>query len=211
MKWAEIWGRMAPKRIVIYADFIDPFCYVGFHNVRLAAAEEKIALEWRGFELNPETPEEGSYLVPTPNSDLKAGMWSSVKDFAKKSGLNLSEPTQVPNTRLAHLWVQSLQKPDVKNSLIERIYQAYLSDKKEIGEVGVLREIADEFNLPAEPIVQLAAQQDASPMERCRKEAVDYGFPGMPGFIFRGKTYFGALSEDAWKKIIERKTKCSTR
>jgi predicted DsbA family dithiol-disulfide isomerase len=211
MKWAEIWGRIAPARIVIYADFIDAFCYIGFHNARLVSDAEGIPLEWRGFELNPGTPSEGLALESAANSDLRPGMWSSVLDFAKKSGLTLTEPSRVPNTRLAHLWVRTIQKQDVKNSLIDRIYQAYLSDKKEIGEVGVLREIADEFNLPAEPIVQLAAQQDASPMERCRKEAVDYGFPGMPGFIFRGKTYFGALSEDAWKKIIERKTKCSTR
>ncbi len=82
------------------------------------------------------------------NSDLRPGMWASVQDYAKKSGLKLAEPDRVPSTRLAHLWVNSIQNRDVKKSLIERIYQAYLSDKKDIGQVGVLVGIAEELKLP---------------------------------------------------------------
>ncbi len=205
MKWSEIWGRIAPKKIIVYADFIDPFCYIGFHNMRKAATVEKISIEWRGFELNPETPEEGSYLIATLNSDLRPGMWASVEGFAKKAGLVLSQPDQVPNTRLAQLWVQTVRKSDVKNSLIERIYQAYLSDKKNIGQEDVLLGIARELALPEEPLKRLAATRDASVLEQFRQEAVKREFPGMPGFVYRGKTYFGALSEDAWRTILKGK------
>jgi len=205
MKWTEIWTRILPQRIIVYGDFIDPFCYIGFHNARRAAQAGKVPLQWRGFELNPETPLTGSFLQTATNSDLRPGMWASVQGFAKKSGLILAEPSRVPNTRVAHLWVRTVQNPDVKNSLIERIYQAYLSDKKEIGEAEVLLEIAREFGLPEEPLQQLAAKQDASPLEACRQEAVAYRFPGMPGFVYQGKTYFGALSENAWTNIIKEK------
>jgi predicted DsbA family dithiol-disulfide isomerase len=202
MKWAEIWGRIAPPKMVVYADFIDPFCYIGFHNARRAAEANGISLEWRGFELNPETPLEGAQLDTAVNSDLRPGMWASVQDYAKKSGLTLAEPDRVPNTRLAHLWVHSIQNRDVKKSLIERIYQAYLSDKNDIGQAAVLSELAGEMGLPKDPLWRLAEARDASALEHFRKQAMMYEFPGMPGFLYRGKTYFGALSEEAWKKII---------
>ena len=39
-------------------------------------------------------------------------------------------------------------KRDVKKSLIELIYQAYLSDKKDIGDLHVLEALARELKLP---------------------------------------------------------------
>jgi predicted DsbA family dithiol-disulfide isomerase len=208
MKWPEIWGLIGPQRVRIYADFIDPFCYVGFYNIARAAKAERIALDWRGFELNPDTPAEGSLLQTAANSDLQPGMWASVRDFAKKFGLVLAEPSHVPNTRLAHLWVQSIAKPDVKNSLIERIYQAYLSDEKDVGDRRVLEALAAAFGLPKNGIpTREEAQRGGARLERFREEAMMRKFPGMPGFVYRGKTYFGALSEDAWKKIMEEKAR----
>ena len=129
MNWPGLWSRIRSPRIIVYADFIDPFCYIGFHNLRLVAEAAKIPLTWRGFELNPGTPLEGSHLQTADNSDLRQGMWLSVAAFAKESGLILVPPDRVPNTRLAQFWVHSLRSGVVKNSLIERIYQAYLSDK----------------------------------------------------------------------------------
>src|ERR1017187_7020773 len=114
MKWAEIWGKIGPGRVIVYADFIDPFCYIGFHNLRRAAEASRTPILWRGFELNPATPPEGAVLETAGNCDLRPGMWSSVAAFAKKSGLDLAEPGLVPNTRRALEWVDSLYKPDVK-------------------------------------------------------------------------------------------------
>ena len=210
MKWAPFWSRIARSTIVIYADFIDPFCYVGFHNVRRIAEAAGLTMEWRGFELNPATPFEGSLLQTVTNSDLRPGMWASVAEFGRKHGLSLAEPSMVPNTRLAQLWVQTVQNPDVKNSLIERIYQAYLSDKKDIGDPAVLAALATELALPDKPIMEIAANRDSARLEHFREEAMKHQFPGMPGFVFRGKTHFGALSEDAWNDIVK-ETVCSTK
>jgi len=203
MKWAGIWHRIWPGKIIIYADFIDPFCYIGFHNLRRAAEAARIPLDWRGFELNPETPAEGSHLLTTANSDLRPGMWASVSDYAKKSGLVLAEPDFVPNTRRAHLWLKSIKNGVVKNSLIERIYQAYLSNKLNIGKVDVLAEIAKETGMPIDPFLIMETEPEGRPLETYRTEAIQHRFTGMPGFRFRGKTFFGALSEEAWRTIMK--------
>lgn len=210
MNWGLLRALFQGNTIDVFADFIDPFCYIGFHNLCAVAASQKVTLRWRGFELNPGTPEEGSLLQTAENSDLRQGMWASVKDFAARSGLHLSQPDWVPNTRLAHRLVLGITKTDVKNSLIERIYQAYLIDKKDIGKAAILQALVSEFGISAEASRQLFATAKENEMEKNRQDAVRLQFTGMPGYYFRGKTYFGALSREAWRDILEEHL-CSTK
>ncbi len=191
-------------KVLIYADFIDPFCYIGFHNLRRAAEAAGVVIDWRGFELNPDTPPEGYDLQTAPNSDLRPGMWASVRDFAERSGLRFPEPRRAPNTRAAHRLVEMTPKSDVKNPLIERIYQAYFIGQEDIGNMQVLIGLAKEFGVSEENVLRglEEAPLGADP-ERHREEAMKRNFPGMPGFLFKGKTYFGALSENHWKEILK--------
>ncbi len=130
------------RKILIYADFIDPFCFIGFHTLKSLAEARGIELEWRGFELNPGTPPEGLALETAANSDLRPGMWASVQGLARQAGLDFPEPRRVPNTRRAHALVNLAQKPAVKNPLIERIYQAYFMRQQDIGQIEVLIDLA---------------------------------------------------------------------
>src|SRR5579872_3300294 len=162
------WGR----RVIIYADFIDPFCYIGFHNLRVVAEPLKVTLDWHGFELNPDTPAEGYFLQTAGNSDLRPGMWASVKEYAAKAGLAFPEPQRVPNTRPAQTLVRRVKNPLVKNPLIERIYQAYFNENQDIGSLPVLLDLAKEFGMD-ERAVEGDIQNPALGMalERYREEA----------------------------------------
>ena len=54
----------------------------------------------------------------------------------------------------------------------------------------------------------------AEMLEKHRQEALKRQFPGMPGFVYRGKIYFGALSKEAWEKILtntQKEMSCTTR
>jgi predicted DsbA family dithiol-disulfide isomerase len=204
--WRPILDLISVNQVIVYADFIDPFCYIGFHNLRAVADPLQLTLEWRGFELNPGTPPEGFALQTAGNSDLRGGMWASVKEYASKAGLAFSQPQQVPNTRLAHGLVRRIKKSHVKNPLIERIYQAYFNENKDIGAVPVLVALAKEFGISEEVVKQeLSPAVLGEKLEHMREEAKAREFPGMPGFVFRGQPFFGALSQAAWQPILSRK------
>jgi predicted DsbA family dithiol-disulfide isomerase len=194
---------LKPKQTVrIYADFIDPFCYVGVHNLLLELPREW-NVDWRGFEFNPGTPSAGMALVPAGNSDLRAGMWPSVSAYAAKSGLHLEIPEFVPNTRLAHALVMAAPR-DVKNPLIARIYQAYLSDRKNLGERAILADFACEFEFSIEKVYRMETDGSLERrLERHRREAAARKFHGMPGFAWSRGTSFGALPRTYWKPIFE--------
>ena len=49
---------MKPK-VTIYSDYICPFCYIGKDRADRLQQEFDVEIEWKGFEIHPETPEEG--------------------------------------------------------------------------------------------------------------------------------------------------------
>ena len=46
-------------KIVMFSDYICPFCYVGFETIRRLKSEFDFQLEWRGFQIHPDWPAEG--------------------------------------------------------------------------------------------------------------------------------------------------------
>ena len=46
-------------KIVMFSDYICPFCYVGFETMRRLKREFDFQLEWRGFQIHPDWPAEG--------------------------------------------------------------------------------------------------------------------------------------------------------
>ena len=59
-------------KVIVYSDYICPFCYIGFHRIEKLKEEYNLDVEWEPFELHPETPKkglkmEGGYRNGLPN------------------------------------------------------------------------------------------------------------------------------------------------
>src|SRR5258706_16107509 len=54
--------RMALK-IVMFSDFVCPFCYIGFDVIQKLKPEFNLQIEWRGFQIHPEWPADGATAV----------------------------------------------------------------------------------------------------------------------------------------------------
>ncbi len=201
MAWTSFFRDILRAKVFIYADFMDPFCYIGFHNLQAAARSFPVELEWRGFELNVDTPPSGYRLESGANSDLRPGMWASVKGYAERAGLSFPEPLLVPNTHRAHQIVYNAQNRDVKIPLIERIFRAYFNEQKDIGDSQVLASLAAEFGRNSQG--ERGATGGNKAIKRAREEAQQKEFPGLPGFIYKGQTYFGALSQAFWQELFK--------
>jgi predicted DsbA family dithiol-disulfide isomerase len=198
MDFRGLFARFRRPRVLVYADFIDPFSYIGFHNLRQVAEPRGIEIQWRGFEMNPDTPPEGYELQPGANSDLRPGMWASVYAFAAQAGLTLREPSRVPNTHAAQQLVHAMASA-VKIPLIERIYEAYFTDQLDIGNQNVLYGLAGSIGAPADTLETVRVKRITRDLERYRREAMHHQFPGLPGFVYSGRHYFGAQPRSAWE------------
>ena len=192
------------KTVDFYGDFVDPFGYIGFHNLRLAAEAAGVRIRWRGFELEPETPDEGYQFQTAENSHLRAGMWPSVQGFAQQAGLTIRDPGFAPRTQLAHRLALNLpEKSGQKYPLIEAIYQAYLNEQKNIGERPILIEIAEKFGVSKQVAINALNKTQHHALARHRAEAAAHRFPGMPAYRFRNQTLFGALPSAHWRQVFK--------
>jgi len=203
MNWSRFFNQFSARRVDVYADFIDPFSYIGFHNLWKAARTPNVKLVWKGFEFNPDTPHEGSFLIAQPNSDVKNGMWASVRDFGRRSGIEMAEPEFVYNTSRAQALAHALPVSAETNEFLLAIFAAYFEEGKDIYQASVLKSALSRFPTLA-PIAEryLSGQPDLNVLASNRRSAEERKFPGLPGFVHGGNNYFGALPASAWESVF---------
>jgi predicted DsbA family dithiol-disulfide isomerase len=162
-------------------------------------------VQWVYFPLHPNTPAEG-----LPLKDLFAGrgidldaMHARMKGLMDAEGLPYGRRTHTYNSRLAQelaKWADS--KPGFE-AIHDLLYRAYFADGKNIGDPGVLIDIAHTAGLPPEGTRDVL-------MNRTFKNAVDadwekarrYKITGVPSFVTNGITLVGAQPYDALAKWL---------
>src|SRR5260221_2661814 len=87
---------MAPTELLIYSDFVCPWCYIDSVRVDRLVAEGRVDVSWLPFELHPEAPREGS-----PMPDRIRGAWGRLEAVAAEVGLTMKRPERVINSRPA--------------------------------------------------------------------------------------------------------------
>ncbi|MFX0044126.1 MAG: DsbA family protein, partial [Candidatus Hodarchaeota archaeon] len=124
-----------PKiKVIAYSDYICPFCYIGYHRLTQLKKEYNLDVEWRPFEIHPETPKGGALTedLPFPKGYLEMA-FANVKGLADEDGLKLKFSGKLPNSRLA-LYVSEFARKKGKFGEFHKIVlDAYWLDGKDIG------------------------------------------------------------------------------
>lgn len=200
--------------IEVYSDLVCPWCYVG--KARLAAALKAratlaIKVSWLPFELNPSMPIEGR--------DRREYMRERFGDLSRfdeaqrqlvglgsELGLqfNFDEIHRSPNTRRAHMLLQAAE-PLLQQTLVERLFYAYFTEGKDIGDATVLLSLAQEAGMLAEHAqAALSDMKLAHEVERLEHQAQSWRISGVPTFIFdRRMAFSGAQPLDVFLQAID--------
>ena len=133
----------APLHITIYSDYVCPWCYIGLQRIERLQREYPVAVEWRPFELHPETPRGGADLRGRiGNADRVRAYAENIIALAADSGLEMHMPLVVANSHLA-LEAAEFARADGGFERFHRaLFEAYFEEKRDIGDIEVLCEIA---------------------------------------------------------------------
>jgi len=164
---------------------------VGERRLARLGEEFDVRVERRFLEIHPETPEEGrpvSELGYPP--DRWARMMENLERMGKAEGIVFSERTFTTNSHKALLLAEAAKKegPEVFEALNEGLYHAYFTEGRNIGDPGVLREVAKAAGVSARRVEQ--AWSDAAYEGRLggdREAAARIGITGIPAFIVDGR------------------------
>lgn len=205
-------------KVEIWSDVVCPFCYIGKRKFEKAldafSNKEQVEVVWRSFQLDPTTKSNPDKSVIASLAEKKGltleqseQMHAQVTAMAKEVGLDYQmDKSVIANTfdahRLSHLAaIQGLQ-----DKLEERLFSAYFTEGKDIGNKDTLVALAKEVGLDdtdVKNMLQTNAYSDK--VQADILEAQQVGVRGVPFFVFDNKyAVSGAQPSDVFTQVLSK-------
>ena len=196
---AVVGTDVPPISVDIWSDIACPWCYIGkrrfsegLQRYRDAGGDRDVVVTYHSFELAPDTPvdfagSEVDFLVE--HKRMPAGqvaqMLDQVTQIAAEAGLTYDfDALRHTNTRLAHQLLHLGRERDVQLDLVERLFRAYFSEGRHLGDVSELADLAADVGLDGEEVsAALAAGTYADDVDADIAQARAFGITGVPFFV----------------------------
>lgn len=195
---------MRPK-VTIYSDYICPFCYIGKAKIDRLEQEFDLDVEWKSFEIHPETPKNGITLeeMGMPPEQLVVVM-QSVENLAKEVNLNLKPPSRLSNSKMAHEIAEFAKDKNKFDGYHDEVFKAYWLEGTDIGSPEVLFGIIERLGLDKSEVKDyLESGVGAKKIREYLNEIRSYGINGVPTFFVGDDIYVGVQPYEVLKKSVE--------
>jgi len=202
-------------KLDILSDPICPWCYIGKTNLDRALeqiGDHPFTIEWHPFQLNPDMPAEGmdrrTYLeAKFGGKEGAVQAYAPVVQAAESIGLtiNFEAMQRTPNTLDAHRLIHWAGIEGRQSFLVQRLFEAYFRDGRDIGDAEVLADIADGCDMDASVVSKLlASDADVDDIRARDAHSREMGITSVPTFIVAGQHAVpGAQPTDMWVKVIK--------
>jgi predicted DsbA family dithiol-disulfide isomerase len=189
--------------IQVYSDYVCPFCYLAEFPLDRAIQGKDVEVEWMPFELRPEPN-------PTlrPDGEYLQRAWSqSVYPLARRMGIPivLPEVSPQPHTHLAFEGYQYAKEHRKGGDYNRRVLEAFFREGRDIGDVGVLADLAGEVGLDkAEFQEALRSRRYREAHQQALRQAYERaGLTGVPLFVIGDQTLSGVQDEETLRAAID--------
>jgi len=147
--------------------------------------EYVIEIDWRGFELHPETPPGGRPIADRIPRERLPQLKRNLREFAASFGVtDLELPDRMPNTRRALAIAEYARERGKLEAFRDAAMHAHWRAGKNLEEEQDLRDIALSAGL--EPDTALQAMDTERYLQRVdaiREEATEIGVTGIPTLV----------------------------
>jgi predicted DsbA family dithiol-disulfide isomerase len=198
----------APVHLVVWSDYLCPWCYLG--AARLARLEEEfgdaLRIEWRAFLLRP-TPQEGrtlerfraytqSWLRPAAEPDAP-----SFRPWASDAG---PPSHSIP----AHLVAKAAAAlgPDAFAAMHQRLLRAYFEESLDVSDRATQRTLWSEIGLVEDAFAVVDAPATRAAVLAEHRDALEQGVTGVPAVMMVGNDVptLGAMPYETYRRWIAR-------
>ena len=192
--------------MVVWSDYICPFCYVGLERAAWLERRFGAQIEWRPLDLHPEYPPEG---IPREVLEQRYGTSFDERRNAmfEEAGLPYAAVLEKsPNSRGALLVAELARDRGAYDALHPRLFDAYWARGRDIGERSVLVDEATAVGLEEKQVVAAAADQRyLERVEAQTRGAVALGAGGVPAWVIDERLLIpGAQPYDVFERVMER-------
>lgn len=202
--------------ITIYSDYVCPFCYLGRESLQAyqTSRAESVDIEWQPFDLRSHKRGPDGEINDSVEDGKDEAYFEQVSQnvsrlkerYGAQEMLDLDElPETVDslNAQVASYYVKQ-EYPQQWLAFDEAIFGALWVDGRDIGDIDVLAELADENGLDGDEI--RAAIRDEELREQLHakfSEAHQQGITGVPTFIYEEHSARGAVPPEQLERLVE--------
>jgi predicted DsbA family dithiol-disulfide isomerase len=192
--------------IEIVSDLVCPWCYIGQRRLERALKSyggPPPRLEWRAFQLNPDMPADGvprqAYLAAKFGGIFHAGrIQQAIGEAGLTEGIRFAfdRIARTPNSLNAHRLKRLARRDGIEPAVTERLYRAYFEEARDIGQTGVLADVAAEAGLDRREAHRfLVSDEDRAAVLAEDIGARRLGINGVPCVVIDGKYALSGAQE----------------
>ena len=175
-------------KIVAYSDYVCPWCYIALHRIERLQAEYPVDVEWRPFELHPETPKSGAHWLGRLGSERRISAYTNnILMLAHDSDIPMAMPEVIANSHLALEASEYARESGGFEALHHALFAAYFDEGRNISDIDVICDVARACGVDDQGLRQAltdetyAARVDASTAAaRCGWPAASSVTAGLP-------------------------------
>ncbi|RPD42039.1 DsbA family oxidoreductase [Chitinophaga barathri] len=202
-------------KIDIWSDVACPFCYIGKRHLEAALEQfphnKDVQVTWHSFELDPsaktDSDEDHYQLLANKygmSREQAVANTERVAASGKAAGLEFDfDNVKHTNTFNAHRLIQLAHKEGKQDEMEERLFKAYFTEGKHIGDAATLQALAAEAGLDASPLLNSSVFTDE--VRKDEAEARSLNIRGVPFFVFDMKyAVSGAQPVEVFTQTLEK-------
>lgn len=187
-------------KILLYYDYICPFCFLATERVLDLAGEFGLEAEWLGVEIHPEYPAEGKRRRKTERT---VRISETLGNVAAEAGVEIRLPGFVTSSRLC---LEGAEFAKEKNRFMEfhkACYAAYFREGKNIGLLETVLEAGGKAGLcPEELSESLRKGNFSEKIEKNMESARENLVLGVPTLYLGELRIHGIQPLESYRKLI---------
>ncbi len=156
-----------PFAVIMFADFICPYCYIGQERMVQLARDYDVQPIWRPHWLHPETPPEGAPFPPNVDRERARATAEWLKEMEPEKAARMRFPDKMQYSFFAFEAVEFAQEHGRALPFTSAVYDALWIQGKDIARMATLQEAAASAGLDAEELGRALAGR------RYRQQTID--------------------------------------
>jgi predicted DsbA family dithiol-disulfide isomerase len=195
---------MSQLKLMIFSDYVCPWCYVGQGAVNQLIEDYHAEVEWRPFYLRPDTPPEGMELPDYVKAHM-AETHAHLKQMASAAGMEMVFSPRLPNTRIAHEATEYAREKGKQFTFHKVVFDKYYGKGEDISKWDVLKDAATQVGLDADEVQrEVDAGKYTATVNALVQEAQDIGVTGVPTYVLNDRyAIVGAQPYEVFLQALE--------
>lgn len=205
-------------KVIIWSDFVCPFCYIGIKNLEAALLNkgyhlDEVEIEYKSFQLEPDakyvpgrTYKEAMMERKSASEEDVDKMLEQINIMAQRAGLDYDfDSMKLTDTFPAHRLFQYAKEEGKGIEYYNALYEAFFTEGKLISDPAFLKESAKDLGLDEGKTAEIIENKEEYAEEVVREiqSASRVGAKGVPFFVFEEKYGLsGAQPVEVFEQVL---------